>query len=542
MKNARFSTAEIHWPLVFTILAIAALGIYNLHSASAAMTSRLYLTQFYVLAFGVILSGALLAVDYRVSESFAYILYAVAMVLLMAVEAQGKVASGARRWLVIGPLTFQPSEIAKLAPILALARYFDRRVVPGGYTLSELFRPLNFSRPVGLMGALALSWKKPWIVDPVGELARFIRRALGAETPTPANLLWFRAGLVVLLVSGLLLGVALVLRTERERQLLDPWPKGRRNFYVGVCVAAFVFLGILLVWGWKLPLVRDPFGVAVAYLHDSAGVSGLHATLVPHLTLRLVVSLGVLVYLGACALHLRAGAPDLTDLLIAPIDLVALPALLVLIEPDLGSAALILVIGLSVILIVGVRLKSLMVMGFMGAMVVAVGWFGVLKDYQKRRISTFLDPEHDIKGAGWHAVQSMIAVGSGRWFGKGHREGTQSQLSFLPEQHTDFAFSVWAEEQGLLGCLLVLCLYLLLIVLIFNVARNARERYGALIATGVAMLILWQTFINVGMVIGALPVVGTTLPMFSYGGSSLLSILIGMALVLNVHLRRRTHG
>jgi rod shape determining protein RodA len=221
---------------------------------------------------------------------------------------------------------------------------------------------------------------------------------------------------------------------------------------------------------------------------------------------------------------------------------VALPALLVLVEPDLGSAALILAIGLSVILIVGVRLKSLLVMGALGAMISAVSWFGVLKDYQKRRISVFLDPEHDIKGAGWHAVQSMIAVGSGRWFGKGHREGTQSQLSFLPEQHTDFAFSVWAEEQGLLGCVLVLALYLLLIILIFAIARDARERYGALIASGVGVLVLWQTFINVGMVIGALPVVGTTLPLFSYGGSSLLTVLLGVALVLNVHLRRRAHS
>ena len=138
----------------------------------------------------------------------------------------------------------------------------------------------------------------------------------------------------------------------------------------------------------------------------------------------------------------------------------------------------------------------------LGTLFAGLSWFAVLKDYQKRRILTFIDPESDIQGAGWNAFQSMIAVGSGQLWGKGHGGGTQTQLSFLPEQHTDFAFSVWAEEMGLMGCALLLLLYLLLLIVSLAIAADARDTYGSLVAVGVAVLILWQTLINVGMVIG----------------------------------------
>jgi len=124
--------------------------------------------------------------------------------------------------------------------------------------------------------------------------------------------------------------------------------------------------------------------------------------------------------------------------------------------------------------------------------------------------------------------------------GKGHKEGTQTQLSFLPEQHTDFAFSVWAEEQGFVGCALLLALYLVMLLMAFAIAADARETYGALLATGVAALLMWQSLINVGMVIGVAPVVGMTLPLFSYGGSSIITTLLGLGLLLNVHWRRRS--
>ena len=227
------------------------------------------------------------------------------------------------------------------------------------------------------------------------------------------------------------------------------------------------------------------------------------------------------------------------DIVLAPIDLLVLPALLVLVEPDLGTAGIIVLIGMSMIMVVGVKPRSIAVLSVLGFVLAAVGWFGVLKDYQKRRILTFIDPEADIQGAGWNAFQSMIAVGSGRVTGKGHMGGTQTQLSFLPEQHTDFAFSVWAEEMGFVGCIVLLVLYVALLGLGLAIAADARDTYGSLLAVGVSALILWQAVINVGMVIGVAPVVGLTLPLFSYGGSSLLTTMLGFGLLLNVHFRRR---
>jgi len=246
-------------------------------------------------------------------------------------------------------------------------------------------------------------------------------------------------------------------------------------------------------------------------------------------------------YMGASLVAVRGSGRSPIDLLIAPIDLLALPALLVLVEPDLGTAGVILLIGFSMVLVVGVRLRTQIILGLLGALVAAVAWFGVLEDYQKRRVLTFLNPEHDIKGAGWNAVQSMIAVGSGRWWGKGHMEGTQNLLSFLPEQHTDFAFSVWAEEQGFLGCILVLALYLAVLVMGLSVAASARDLYGSLVTVGFCAIILWQTLINVGMVIGIFPVVGLPLPLFSYGGSSLFTTMLGLGVLLNVYFRRQDY-
>jgi rod shape determining protein RodA len=153
-------------------------------------------------------------------------------------------------------------------------------------------------------------------------------------------------------------------------------------------------------------------------------------------------------------------------------------------------------------------------------------------------VETFLNPEGDALGAGYHANQSMIAVGSGQLTGKGWGHGTQTQFSFLPEQHTDFIFSVWAEEHGFLMSAGLLLLYFFLLLWALAVAGGARERFGTFMATGMAALIFWQVFINIGMVTGLLPVVGVTLPLLSYGGSSLLSVLIGLGILYNIQMRR----
>jgi rod shape determining protein RodA len=167
-----------------------------------------------------------------------------------------------------------------------------------------------------------------------------------------------------------------------------------------------------------------------------------------------------------------------------------------------------------------------------------VAWSHFLKGYQKRRVETFLNPDGDALGAGYHANQSMIAVGSGQLSGKGFGQGTQTQLSFLPEQHTDFIFSVWAEEHGFVMCVFLILLYFGLVVWTLWVAGRARERFGTFCAVGVAALFSWHVFINIGMVSGLLPVVGVTLPLMSYGGSSLLTVLLAVGLLLNIDMRR----
>jgi rod shape determining protein RodA len=161
-----------------------------------------------------------------------------------------------------------------------------------------------------------------------------------------------------------------------------------------------------------------------------------------------------------------------------------------------------------------------------------------LHDYQRERILTFFDPGRDPLGSGYHIIQSIIAVGSGMFFGKGYMHGTQSQLKFLPEQQTDFVFSVFAEEWGFLGAVVLLTVYLAFILWGLKIAQQARDYTGTLIAYGLTMLVFWGFFINIGMVIGILPVVGIPLPFMSYGGSSMVGLLTGMGLLMNVSMRR----
>jgi rod shape determining protein RodA len=163
-----------------------------------------------------------------------------------------------------------------------------------------------------------------------------------------------------------------------------------------------------------------------------------------------------------------------------------------------------------------------------------------LRAYQQQRILTFFDPGRDPLGAGYHIIQSRIAVGSGQFWGKGFLHGTQNQLNFLPEQHTDFIFSVFAEEWGFVGSIVLLTLYIGLLLRGFVIVHRARDSFGALLCLGVIGMIFWQVLVNVGMTTGLLPVVGIPLPFFSYGGSSLVSLLVGVGLLMNVQMRRFT--
>ncbi len=232
---------------------------------------------------------------------------------------------------------------------------------------------------------------------------------------------------------------------------------------------------------------------------------------------------------------------SIKDLLI-PIILMAIPFILILIQPDLGTALMFVIIFISMTVFAKLRWSSFLVLGLSGIGMAVVGWFYVLKPYQKQRVETLLNPAKDSLGEGYQILQSKIAVGSGGLFGKGYMEGTQGHLHFLPERHTDFAFSVWCEEWGFVGSLFFLAIYFFLLFWGLHVAMSARDRFGLFLAFGVVMLIFWQAVINLLMILGFLPVVGIPLPLFSYGGSSLLTTLFGMGILMNVRMRRFQTG
>jgi rod shape determining protein RodA len=229
--------------------------------------------------------------------------------------------------------------------------------------------------------------------------------------------------------------------------------------------------------------------------------------------------------------------PDLKKLVL-PVFFIMVPVLVILTQPDLGTAITILAISATVVFFVGIRWRYILSASLLILPLLYPVWEHVLKPYQKRRILILLRPDLDPLGAGYHIRQSKIAIGSGMLWGKGFLNGTQNKLHFLPEKHTDFIFSVWAEEWGFVGCFVLLTLFALLIVLSLRVARRSKDRYGSLLVVGMTGLVLWQVLINIGMVIGLLPVVGITLPFVSYGGSSLITLCLAIGLIENVSMRR----
>ena len=351
------------WILLLQVILVAAIGILNLYSATSAWSgpaTPIYLKQLSWFGLGLIIVTVLCLFDYRHLEYLGYPAYGVALLMLLAVLVVGRTSMGATRWLSVGAVGVQPSELMKIVIIIVLARYFTERSNPHGFKLRELWAP----------GALLL-----------------------------------------------------------------------------------------------------------------------------------------------------------------------VPVLLVMKQPDLGTAMLLLAIGGTMALFAGIRRSTLIILGVAGLASACGGWF-LLHDYQRQRIYTFLNPEQDPLRTGYHIIQSKIAVGSGGLFGQGFRKGTQAQLSFLPERHTDFAFSVFAEEWGFAGCLVVLTIYLLIVLWGLYIARRASDRFGMFLALGVTAMLFWHIVVNLGMVIGLLPVVGVPLPLFSYGGTSMITTMTGVGLLLNVSMRR----
>ncbi len=228
---------------------------------------------------------------------------------------------------------------------------------------------------------------------------------------------------------------------------------------------------------------------------------------------------------------------NLKELLI-PVIIVALPAVLILKQPDLGTAMLIILISGVVIFIAGITRGTIVTISISALTTAFVGWH-FLHDYQRQRILTFINPENDPLGSGYHIAQSKIAIGAGKLFGKGFLKGTQNTLHFLPEQHTDFIFAAYAEQWGFLGAIILLALYFAFLFRALNIAMEARDSFGSYLATGIAAIFFWQVTINIGMVSGLMPVVGIPLPLFSYGGTSMLTSLVLISILLNIHYRRK---
>src|SRR5579875_166686 len=223
--------------------------------------------------------------------------------------------------------------------------------------------------------------------------------------------------------------------------------------------------------------------------------------------------------------------------IIIPAIFFMVPGVLVLKEPDLGTMLTMLLIFATIVFAAGINLRTMALVALAAALCAPVAWH-FLKPYQRQRVVSFLNPQSDPLGAGYHVIQSEIAVGSGGSWGKGFLKGTQARLNFLPEQTTDFIFSVYAEEFGFFGASLLVGLYAALVGRGLWIARHARDRFGALLAVGLTAMVFWEAAVNIGMATGILPVVGIPLPLVSYGGSSLIVLMAAMGLLISINTRR----
>jgi rod shape determining protein RodA len=351
---------QMSWSLVFWLCAIATIGFFMLYSAANASLDPWTTRQATRFGLGLIMLLTIAMIDIRLVMLYAYPLYALVLMLLIFVEVLGVVGGGAQRWIALGGVNLQPSELMKVALVLALARYFH------SLSLEDTGRP---------------------------------------------------------------------------------------------------------------------------------------------------------------------------TFLIVPLMMVAVPVVMILRQPDLGTALMV-VMGAGVLFFMaGVRLWKFISIIVLGLAAIPIAW-PMLAEYQQNRILTFLNPERDPLGAGYHILQSKIALGSGGFFGKGFLQGTQSHLNFLPEKQTDFIFTMLAEELGLVGGVALIGLYVIVLIYGFAIALRCRHQFGRLVAIGVTTTFFLYVFINVAMVMGLIPVVGVPLPLISYGGTALLTIMLCMGLLMSVYVHR----
>jgi rod shape determining protein RodA len=308
--------------------------------------------------------------------------------------------------------------------------------------------------------------------------------------------------------------------------------------FVMMFVVAQINLGFLERWSWAAYLVG--LGLLVAVLVIGVGAKGAQRWLSiggfrfqPSEIMKLAVPLMVSAYLAKRML------PPRFKYVAVSLVIVIMPSALILKQPDLGTSLLIAMSGLIVLFLAGLRWRY--ILGAIAALTASAwpAWHYLLHDYQKTRILTLLNPEADKLGAGWNIIQSKTAIGSGGWVGKGWLNGTQSQLDFLPESHTDFIIAVLAEEFGLQGVLSLLLIYVLVLARGLYIAVSSQQAFGRLVAGSITFTLFVYIFVNIGMVSGLLPVVGVPLPLVSHGGTSLLTLLMSFGLLMAVATERK---
>jgi rod shape determining protein RodA len=346
-------------------------------------------------------------------------------------------------------------------------------------------------------------------------------------------------GLVLLIVAIGCIGFAMLYSANKS---LEPWALRQMiRFAVGLIIMFSVVMVDIRVWLKHAYSIYAITFLLLLYV-EVAGEIGMGAQRwidLKFIQLQPSEIMKVVLVLALARFFHRLASEDIgrPTSLIVPILLVMAPTALVLAQPDLGTAAMLLMVGAAMFFVAGVRLWKFAVVALAAVAAFPMAW-DHLRDYQKARILTFLNPENDPQGAGYHILQSMIAFGSGGVFGKGYLQGTQSHLNFLPERQTDFIFTMLAEEFGMIGGLLLLGLYTMIFIYGFAIAFSCRNHFGRMLAIGLTANMFLYVFINMAMVMGLIPVVGIPLPMISYGGTAMITVLFGFGLLMSVYVNR----
>ncbi|ANK82289.1 MAG: rod shape-determining protein RodA [Rhizobiales bacterium NRL2] len=355
------------------------------------------------------------------------------------------------------------------------------------------------------------------------------------------KLLGLNWGLVALLALTACIGFAMLYSAANGS--LEPWAI-RQMMRFGVGLALMVVIALIDIRFWMRWAYLIYLGALVLLIGvEVVGTTGMGATrwislgfinLQPSELMKIALVLALARYFHGLSLE-EAGR---VLWLVPPLLLIAVPTALVLRQPDLGTALLLAAGGAVIFFLAGVRIWKFALAIAVAVAALPIAW-SQLHEYQKGRVMTFFNPERDPLGAGYHILQSKIALGSGGVAGKGFLQGTQSHLNFLPEMRTDFIFTMLAEEFGMMGGLALLAIYTLILIYAYVIGFRSRNQFGRLVAIGIAATFFLYVFINVGMVTGILPVVGVPLPLISYGGTAMLTLLIGFGLILSVSIHRQ---